>query len=72
MKDLERKTHYKLYKTHRGWLVAGLTVAGLWVGTVTGTGALPTAQAAETTPEVATQTGASELAGDQVTWRIRN
>lgn len=50
MKDLERKTHYKMYKSHRGWLVAGITVAGLMVGVGMGPGTEVTAQADITPP----------------------
>ncbi len=45
MKDFERKTHYKMYKSHKGWLVAGITVTSMAVGIIAGPQATQTAQA---------------------------
>ncbi|WP_125546640.1 mucin-binding protein [Levilactobacillus lindianensis] len=50
MKNFERKTHYKMYKSHKGWLVAGVTVASLAVGVIAGPQATQTAKAADDTP----------------------
>ncbi|MCT4488342.1 mucin-binding protein [Levilactobacillus parabrevis] len=47
MKDFERKTHYKMYKSHKGWLVAGITVTSMAVGIIAGPQATQTAQAAD-------------------------
>lgn len=58
MRNVERKTHYKMYKSHRGWLVAGITVTSMAVGIIVGPQATPTAQAADNVP-------ATEAASDQ-------
>ncbi|KRO03380.1 hypothetical protein IV54_GL000286 [Levilactobacillus paucivorans] len=50
MKNFERKTHYKMYKSHKGWLVAGVTVASLAVGVIAGPQAIQTAKAADDVP----------------------
>ncbi|WP_261809994.1 mucin-binding protein [Levilactobacillus humaensis] len=50
IRDFERKTHYKMYKSHKGWLVAGVTVASLAVGMIAGPQATQTAKAADDTP----------------------
>lgn len=57
MRNIERKTHYKMYKSHRGWLVAGITVTSMAVGIIAGPQATPTAQAADNAP-------VTEKAGD--------
>ncbi|UIF28210.1 LPXTG cell wall anchor domain-containing protein [Levilactobacillus brevis] len=57
MRNIERKTHYKMYKSHRGWLVAGITVTSMAVGIIASPQAMPTAQAADNTP-------VTEKAGD--------
>ncbi|WP_341779001.1 mucin-binding protein [Levilactobacillus sp. HBUAS70063] len=54
MRNIERKTHYKMYKSHRGWLVAGITVTSMAVGIIAGPQATPTAQAADNAPVTAT------------------
>lgn len=68
MKDLERKTHYKMYKSHKGWLVAGITVTSLAVGIFAGPQATQTAKADDGTPttEAASDANAAENAS-QVT-----
>lgn len=50
MKDFERKTHYKMYKSHKGWLIAGVTVASLTVGMIAGPQATQNAKAADDAP----------------------
>lgn len=50
MRTLERKTHYKMYKSHRGWLVAGITVTSMAVGIIAGPQATPTAHADDNAP----------------------
>ncbi|WP_164511388.1 LPXTG cell wall anchor domain-containing protein [Levilactobacillus mulengensis] len=66
MRDYERKTHYKMYKSHRGWLVAGITVTSMAVGIVAGPQASQTAQAADNTPTTtATISGQSATSGAQ-------
>ncbi|WP_395409058.1 LPXTG cell wall anchor domain-containing protein [Levilactobacillus parabrevis] len=76
MKDFERKTHYKMYKSHKGWLVAGITVTSMAVGIIAGPQATQTAQAADEpgtesveqgqpasgAPEVALKTAANQSA----------
>ncbi|MGY5340046.1 LPXTG cell wall anchor domain-containing protein [Levilactobacillus spicheri] len=68
MKDLERKTHYKMYKSHKGWLVAGITVTSLAVGIFAGPQATQTAKADDGTPatEATSDANAAENAS-QVT-----
>ncbi|NLR31628.1 mucin-binding protein [Levilactobacillus tujiorum] len=50
MRTLERKTHYKMYKSHRGWLVAGITVTSMAVGIIAGPQATPMAHADDNAP----------------------
>lgn len=50
MRNFERKTHYKMYKSHRGWLVAGITVTSMAVGIIAGPQATPTAHADDNAP----------------------
>ncbi|GEO66763.1 LPXTG cell wall anchor domain-containing protein [Levilactobacillus spicheri] len=68
MKDLERKTHYKMYKSHKGWLVAGITVTSLAVGIFAGPQTTQTAKADDGTPatEATSDANAAENAS-QVT-----
>ncbi|NLR08866.1 MULTISPECIES: LPXTG cell wall anchor domain-containing protein [Lactobacillaceae] len=63
MRNVERKTHYKMYKSHKGWLVAGITVTSMAVGIIAGPQATPTAQAADNAP--ATEAASDQTAGDQ-------
>lgn len=63
MRNVERKTHYKMYKSHRGWLVAGITVTSMAVGIIAGPQATPTAQAADNVP--ATEADSDQAAGNQ-------
>lgn len=51
MKNFERKTHYKMYKSHKGWLVAGIAVTSMAVGMVAGPQATQTAQADDNLPK---------------------
>ncbi|HIW71590.1 MAG TPA: LPXTG cell wall anchor domain-containing protein [Candidatus Levilactobacillus faecigallinarum] len=36
MRIVDKKTHYKMYKSHRGWMVAGITAAAMATGLVAG------------------------------------
>lgn len=63
MRNVERKTHYKMYKSHKGWLVAGITVTSMAVGIIAGPQTTPTAQAADNAP--ATEAASDQTAGDQ-------
>ena len=36
MRIVDKKTHYKMYKSHRGWMVAGITAAVMATGLVAG------------------------------------
>ncbi|PTM21852.1 hypothetical protein DA798_08580, partial [Lactobacillus sp. PFC-70] len=47
---MEKKTHFKMYKSHKGWLVAGITATSLAVGLVVGPQAEQTAQASDAAP----------------------
>ncbi|WP_318765059.1 mucin-binding protein [Lactiplantibacillus carotarum] len=50
MQNIERKTHYKMYKSHKGWLIAGITVASMAWGITAGPTAPLTARADANTP----------------------
>ncbi|MFC6208150.1 mucin-binding protein [Levilactobacillus tongjiangensis] len=63
MKDYERKTHFKMYKSHKGWLVAGITVTSMAVGIVAGPQASQTAQADDNAPTTTVTTSSQSMTG---------
>lgn len=67
MKDFDRKIHYKMYKAHRGWLVAGITVTSMAVGIIAGPQTMQTAQADDSgTPVTETEGTNASSAPQQV------
>lgn len=66
MKRFEKKTHYKMYKTHKGWLVAGVTVTTMAMGIFAGPQAVQTAQA-DTTPQTESTSESSAEQSSEVT-----
>ncbi|MFD1433195.1 MucBP domain-containing protein [Lacticaseibacillus yichunensis] len=61
--DQQRKTHFKMYKAHKQWLVAGVTAFSLVVGGAFGTSHAVWAD--EGTPVVSAENSAGQQATDQ-------
>ncbi|KRN03223.1 hypothetical protein FD13_GL000001 [Levilactobacillus senmaizukei DSM 21775 = NBRC 103853] len=59
MKNFEQRTHYKMYKSHKGWLVAGITVTTMAVGIIAGPQGTQTAQADDNLPKTENVSGAN-------------
>ncbi|MFD1548887.1 mucin-binding protein [Levilactobacillus fuyuanensis] len=45
MKNFESKIHYKMYKSHKGWIIAGITATSMMAGIIMGPQAMQTARA---------------------------
>ncbi|WP_407886686.1 mucin-binding protein [Levilactobacillus sp. N40-8-2] len=63
MKNFERKTHYKMYKSHKGWLVAGITVTSMAVGIIAGPQTTQTVQADDSAPATESVDGNQPVSG---------
>lgn len=75
MKSSESKTHYKMYKSRKGWIIAGITATSMVAGIIMGPQATQTARAddgAPTTGKVVEEqpvgdSSAKSLSEEQVT-----